>query len=181
MASSTSDSAALDPAALAPGLTVVHGTHGIGTVTGLDTLDIGGATVDVVVVVFSSSGMNSGMTLRVPKPKLKDSGLRGLASRATIDEALALLSTPSKVRHADQYRLVAECNERLATGDLLKTARVARDMFRAATVRETPFSVERTFEDAVRRIADEGALVLDTTPDALEAMIRERLTDDRPA
>ncbi|MEO0619210.1 MAG: CarD family transcriptional regulator [Pseudomonadota bacterium] len=155
---------------------VVHGSHGIGVISGTQSVEAAGITIEMRVVAFEATGM----TLRIPAPRMSESGLRPLVEPHDVEEILALLATRSKVRHADQYRLVAESEQRIATGDIRKTARVARDMFRSPGHRETPYSVERAFNAAVDRLADEIALVLDIdVHDARERVVNQ-LTDERP-
>ncbi|MEL7542701.1 MAG: CarD family transcriptional regulator [Pseudomonadota bacterium] len=166
----------MSDAPFADGSHVVHGSHGIGVISGTQSVEAAGITIEMRVVSFEATGM----TLRIPAPRMGESGLRPLATKGEIDETLSLLATRSKVRHADQYRLVAESEQRIATGDIKKTARVARDMFRSPGHRETPYSVERAFNAAVDRLADEIALVLDIDVNDAREKVVSQLTDERP-
>jgi len=156
---------------------VVHPAHGVGEITGRETLSLGDEQVEVNVIGFARSKL----TLRVPTARLATDGIRPLASSEDINKMMGVLGSRSKVRHADQYRIVALCEEKVNTGDLTATAKVVRDLHRSNSVREIPYSVESTFNLALGRLAEEVALVLGISEDEASEQMTARLTDERPS
>lgn len=155
---------------------VIHPAHGLGQVSGRETLEMAGATLEVSVISFDRNKL----TLRIPTGRLEKDGVRPLASEADVERMLKKLASPSKIQHADQYRMIPTCEEKISTGDLIAIAAVARDLYRAESVREIPYSVESTFKTAVMRLSEEMALVLDITEHEAEERIKAQLTDQRP-
>ena len=66
---------------------VVYPTHGVGRVLGVETQEISGITLDLIVIKFEKDRM----TLRVPVEKAENSGLRKLSTRKVMDSALQTL------------------------------------------------------------------------------------------
>src|SRR5918992_6135966 len=64
---------------------VMHPAHGVGRVERIAVEEVSGASLELVHVAFGGTGL----TLRVPKGKVRSIGLRRIASPALIDEALA--------------------------------------------------------------------------------------------
>ncbi len=158
------------------GKLVIHPAHGLGRISGQETLEMAGTQLDVSVISFTRSKL----TLRIPTARLSQDGVRPLASETDITRMLEKLSSPSKVRQADQYRLVPLCEERINTGDLIKIANVARDLHRSKTVRDIPFSVETTYNTAVMRLREEMALVLGITEEQAHNRIMTQLANSIP-
>ena len=73
---------------------VVYPTQGVGRVLGVETQEISGITLDLIVIAFEKDRM----TLRVPVDKAENSGLRKLSSRKMMDSALATLKGRSRVK-----------------------------------------------------------------------------------
>ena len=57
---------------------VVYPTHGVGRVLGVETQEISGHSLQVIIINFDKDRM----TLRVPVAKAKNSGLRRLSTRS---------------------------------------------------------------------------------------------------
>jgi len=56
---------------------VVYPTHGVGKIVGIETQEISGISLQVIIINFDKDRM----TLRVPVSKAKNSGLRRLSTR----------------------------------------------------------------------------------------------------
>ena len=66
---------------------VVYPTHGVGKIVGIETQEISGISLQVIIINFDKDRM----TLRVPVSKAKNSGLRRLSTRKVMDAALTTL------------------------------------------------------------------------------------------
>src|SRR5436189_4162065 len=107
---------------------VVYPTHGVGKITAIETQEIAGYTLSVIVVLFDKDRM----TLRVPLAKAKGSGLRRLSSRKEMDAALAKLRGRSRAKRTMWSRRAQEYQAKIASGDPASIAEVVRDLFRNA-------------------------------------------------
>jgi CarD family transcriptional regulator len=65
----------------------MHPAHGVGRVERIAVEEVSGYSLDLVHIVFDEARL----TLRVPTTKVRSIGLRRIASRKLIDEALAVL------------------------------------------------------------------------------------------
>src|SRR5215468_12508171 len=83
---------------------VVYPTHGVGRVLGVETQEISGHSLQVIIINFDKDRM----TLRVPVAKAKNSGLRRLSTRKIMDTALATLRGRSRIKRAMWSRRAQE-------------------------------------------------------------------------
>ena len=60
---------------------VVYPTHGVGKVLGVETQEISGISLELIIIKFDKDRM----TLRVPVEKAQNSGLRKLSTRKVMD------------------------------------------------------------------------------------------------
>ena len=65
---------------------VVYPTHGVGKVASIERQRIAGHELELFVITFDRDRM----TLRVPVPKARMSGLRKLSTRTVMDDALGV-------------------------------------------------------------------------------------------
>lgn len=140
---------------------VVYPTHGVGKVLGIETHEISGEKIDLIVVKFEKDRM----TLRVPVGKAQQSGLRRLSSRKMMDSALAALKGRSRVKKTMWSRRAQEYEAKINSGDPVSIAEVVRDLHRADDQPDQSFSEQQMYQAALDRLARELA--------ALEAIDEE--------
>ncbi len=140
---------------------VVYPTHGVGKVLGIETHEISGEKIDLIVVKFEKDRM----TLRVPVGKAQQSGLRRLSSRKMMDSALAALKGRSRVKKTMWSRRAQEYEAKINSGDPVSIAEVVRDLHRADDQPDQSFSERQMYQAALDRLARELA--------ALEAIDEE--------
>src|SRR3977135_134293 len=134
---------------------VLHPTHGVGKILGIETQEIAGHTLNVFVVHFDKDRM----TLRVPLAKAKVSGLRRLSSRKEMDAALAKLRGRSRAKRTMWSRRAQEYQAKIASGDPASIAEVVRDLFRNAGQPEQSYSERQIYQAALDRLVREFAAV----------------------
>jgi CarD family transcriptional regulator len=134
---------------------VVYPTHGVGKITTIETQEIAGHTLSVIVVLFDKDRM----TLRVPLAKAKVSGLRRLSSRKEMDAALSKLRGRSRAKRTMWSRRAQEYQAKIASGDAASIAEVVRDLFRNAGQPEQSYSERQIYQAALDRLVREFAAV----------------------
>jgi CarD family transcriptional regulator len=134
---------------------VVYPTHGVGRVLGVETQEISGHTLHVIIINFDKDRM----TLRVPVAKAKNSGLRRLSTRKIMDTALATLKGRSRIKRAMWSRRAQEYEAKINSGDLVSIAEVVRDLYRSEAQPEQSYSERQLYEAALDRMAREIAAV----------------------
>jgi CarD family transcriptional regulator len=134
---------------------VMHPAHGVGRVERIATEKVSGFRLEFVHVVFDDTQM----TLRAPSNKVRTIGLRRLASRELIDEALAILKTRPKKSNVMWARRAQEYQTKINSGDPRIVAEVVRDLSGNAISGTQSFSERAIYESAVDRLAGEIAAV----------------------
>ena len=132
---------------------VVYPTHGVGRVTCVQTQEISGVSLELIVIKFDKDRM----TLRVPVMKAQNSGLRKLSSRKLMDAALQTLKGRSRVKRTMWSRRAQEYEAKINSGDPVAIAEVVRDLHRGDDQPEQSYSERQMYQAAVERLARELA------------------------
>jgi CarD family transcriptional regulator len=151
---------------------VVYPTHGVGRVQAIELTRIAGHELELFVITFDRDRM----TLRVPVPKAKNSGLRKLSSRSVMDAALGTLRGRAKVKRAMWSRRAQEYEAKINSGDPLAIAEVVRDLHRSANQPDQSYSERQIYEAALERLAAELAAVEAIAPEQATQKL-EKLLD----
>ena len=151
---------------------VVYPTHGVGKVSSIELQRIAGHELELFVITFDRDRM----TLRVPVPKAKKSGLRKLSSPTVMDTALSTLRGRAKVKRAMWSRRAQEYEAKINSGDPISIAEVVRDLHRNANQPDQSYSERQIYEAALERLASELAAVERIEP-AVATQKLEKLLD----
>ncbi|KAA2213306.1 CarD family transcriptional regulator [Pseudoroseomonas oryzae] len=134
---------------------VVYPTHGVGQVQGIESMAVAGAELKVIIVTFEENRM----TLRVPLNKAASSGLRKLANRDMMGEALETLKGRARIKRTMWSRRAQEYEQKINSGDPVQIAEVVRDLHRNAGQPDQSFSERQIYELAMDRLAAEVAAI----------------------
>lgn len=145
---------------------VVYPTHGVGTVQGIEDMEVVGTSLQVITVTFEENRM----TLRVPTNKAATAGLRKLAGPAVVKQALDTLRGRARIKRTMWSRRAQEYEAKINSGDPIAISEVVRDLFRNAGQPDQSFSERQIYEQALDRLAMEFAAIEKT--DKLTAIDR---------
>ncbi|WP_259781739.1 CarD family transcriptional regulator [Aestuariispira ectoiniformans] len=145
---------------------VVYPTHGVGKVQGVESQEIAGETLELIIIEFDKDRM----ILRVPVTKADQSGLRRLSSPDQMKAALKTLKGKSRVRRTMWSRRAQEYEAKINSGDPVAIAEVVRDLFRNANQPDQSYSERQLYQAALDRLAREFAAVEEI--DEEEAAVR---------
>ncbi|GEO80833.1 CarD family transcriptional regulator [Pararhodospirillum oryzae] len=145
----------------APGDYVVYPAHGVGQVLAIEHQTIGGHALDLLVIAFDRDRMK----LRIPVTKVRESGLRRLSTRKTMESALVTLRGKARVKRTMWSRRAQEYEAKINSGDPVSIAEVVRDLYRSATQPEQSYSERQIYELALERLTCELAAI-----EAIDAM-----------
>ena len=156
---------------------VVYPTHGVGKIDKVGPEEIGGHKLDLIYISFDENKM----TLRVPVAQARATGLRKLASKEAMAQAMTILAGRPKVSRLMWAKRAQEFQAKINSGDLKSVAEVCRDLQSAANGSAPSYSQRNVFELAIDRLAGEFAGV--NGLDKAEAIIQltQKLTDGRTA
>jgi CarD family transcriptional regulator len=156
---------------------VVYPTHGVGKIDRIGTEEIGGHRIELICISFDENKM----TLRVPVAQARMTGLRKLATREAMAQAMTILAGRPKVSRMMWAKRAQEFQAKINSGDLKSVAEVCRDLQTVANGSAPSYSQRNLFELAIDRLAGEFAGVVGT--DKAEAIVRltQTLVDGRSA
>ncbi len=134
---------------------IVYPAHGVGRVVGIEKQIVASIDLEVFVIAFEQDKM----TLRVPTAKARSCGMRPLASKAVVDDALKTLTGRARVKRTMWSRRAQEYEAKINSGDLVSIAEVVRDLHRGGDQPEQSYSERQLYESALDRMARELAAV----------------------
>ena len=150
---------------------MVYPTHGVGCVQGVETSEIAGLKLELVVIDF----VRDRMTLRVPIAKATVSGLRCLSTEDVMKDALTRLKGRARVKRTMWSRRAQEYEAKINSGDPLSIAEVVRDLHRKVDQPDQSFSERQIYESALDRLAAELAAVEKIDTDQATVKLEELL------
>jgi CarD family transcriptional regulator len=150
---------------------VVYPTHGVGQVQGIEIMHAAGLELKVIVVTFEENRM----TLRVPLGKAATAGLRMLANKDMMGEAMETLKGRARIKRTMWSRRAQEYEQKINSGDPVQIAEVVRDLHRNAGQPDQSFSERQIYELAMDRLAAEVAALDQTDKAAAMTKLLEHL------
>jgi CarD family transcriptional regulator len=134
---------------------VVYPTHGVGTVQGIEVIEVAGMDHHMIVVTFDENRM----TLRVPVNKVPTAGLRKLFTQKEFEAAIDTLKGRARIKRTMWSRRAQEYEAKINSGDPIQIAEVVRDLQRNAGQPDQSFSERQIYEQALERLAAEYAAI----------------------
>jgi len=159
---------------------VVYPAHGVGRIDRVGFEEIAGHRLNLIHISFEEHHM----TLRIPVAQARAAGLRKIASRKALADALSRLKGRPRASRLMWAKRAQEYLAKINTGDPGALAEVVRDLQSASDGSNSSFSQRNLFELALDRLAGEVAAVNGIAkPDAI-AQLNQTLVDaksDNPA
>lgn len=137
---------------------VVYPAHGVGVVQGIETHEISGTELRVMVIAFEKDKM----VVRLPLNGSTMKKVRKLCTKKELEEALKYLRTPTKVKKMIWSRRAQEYESKINSGDIMSISQVVRDLHRTAAQPEHSYSERQIYQEAVDRLTKEYAAVTHT-------------------
>lgn len=134
---------------------VVYPAHGVGVVQGIETENIAGTELKVLIISFEKDKM----VVRLPLNSSMAKKVRSLCSKEEMEKAIESLRTPSKIKKMMWSRRAQEYEAKINSGDLMSITQVVRDLHRTATQPEHSYSERQIYQEAMDRLMREYAAV----------------------
>ena len=96
---------------------------------------------------------------KAPTGRAEQKGMRRLADKALIEQALRVLKGRARIKRTMWSRRAQEYDAKINSGDLIAVAEVVRDLYRSERQPEQSYSERQLFEQALERMAREIAAV----------------------
>jgi CarD family transcriptional regulator len=147
---------------------VVYPAHGVGTINGIETQNIGGTEMQVFVIALKKDNM----TLRVPTKRALTVGLRAVSSKEYLEEVIKALKSKPKTTKGMWSKRAQEYETKINSGDIVSVAEVVRDLHKNVTDPERSYSERIIYESALNRLSGEFAAIENvSTETAVEKII----------
>jgi CarD family transcriptional regulator len=134
---------------------VVYPAHGVGRVTNIEEQEIAGVKLELYIVDFEKEKLR----LKVPTNRAEQKGMRHLADRALIEQAMKVIRGRARIKRTMWSRRAQEYDAKINSGDVIAVAEVIRDLYRSDRQPEQSYSERQLFEQALGRFARELAAV----------------------
>ncbi len=134
---------------------MVYPAHGVGRITQIEEQEIAGSRLELYIVDFEKEKLR----LKVPTGRAEQKGMRRLADRPLIEQAMRVLKGRARIKRTMWSRRAQEYDAKINSGDLIAVAEVVRDLYRSERQPEQSYSERQLFEQALERMAREIAAV----------------------
>ena len=134
---------------------VVYPKHGVGQITELKKINIGGIDVETYILRFEKDKA-SGMV-----PINKQSHLRPLATINQVNKCISILKSKPKIKRSMWSRRAQEYEAKISSGKIYDLAEVVRDLNKGDDLMvDQSYSERQLFEKAYERILMEFQIIL---------------------
>ena len=149
---------------------VVYPKHGVGQITEIKKINIGGIDVETYVLKFEKDKAN-GMV-----PVNKQSHLRPLATINQVNKCISILKSKPKIKRSMWSRRAQEYEAKISSGKIYDLAEVVRDLNKGDDLMiDQSYSERQLFEKAYDRLLSEFQIILDTTLENTQKKIDKAL------
>ena len=134
---------------------VVYPKHGVGQITEIKKISIGGIDVETYILKFEKDKA-SGMV-----PVNKQSHLRPLASINQVNKCISILKSKPKIKRSMWSRRAQEYEAKISSGKIYDLAEVVRDLNKGDDLMiDQSYSERQLFEKAYERLLSEFQIIL---------------------
>ncbi len=158
---------------------VVYPKHGVGKITEIKKINIGGIDVETYVLKFEKDKAN-GMV-----PVNKQNHLRPLATINQLNKCISILKSKPKIKRSMWSRRAQEYEAKISSGKIYDLAEVVRDLNKGDDLMvDQSYSERQLFEKAYERILSEFQIILnvslDDTQKKLDKALKRNLEKQSP-
>jgi len=149
---------------------VVYPKHGVGQITEVKKINIGGIDVETYVLKFEKDKAN-GMV-----PVNKQSHLRSLASINQVNKCISILKSKPKIKRSMWSRRAQEYESKISSGKIYDLAEVVRDLNKGDDLMiDQSYSERQLFEKAYERLLSEFQIVMNSNLETAQKKIDKAL------
>ena len=149
---------------------VVYPKHGVGQITEIKKINIGGIDVETYVLKFEKDKAN-GMV-----PVNKQSYLRPLATINQVNKCISILKGKPKIKRSMWSRRAQEYEAKISSGKIYDLAEVVRDLNKGDDLMiDQSYSERQLFEKAYDRLLSEFQIVMNSNLEDTQKKIDKAL------
>jgi len=149
---------------------VVYPKHGVGQITEVKKINIGGIDVETYILKFEKDKAN-GMV-----PINKQSHLRPLATINQVNKCISILKSKPKIKRSMWSRRAQEYESKISSGKIYDLAEVVRDLNKGDDIMiDQSYSERQLFEKAYDRLLSEFQIIMNTSMENTQKKIDKAL------
>jgi len=149
---------------------VVYPKHGVGQITEIKKINIGGIDVETYVLKFEKDKAN-GMV-----PVNKQSHLRPLATINQVNKCISILKSKPKIKRSMWSRRAQEYEAKISSGKIYDLAEVVRDLNKGDDLMiDQSYSERQLFEKAYERLLSEFQIIMNSNLENTQKKIDKAL------
>jgi len=149
---------------------VVYPKHGVGQITEIKKINIGGIDVEAYVLKFEKDKAN-GMV-----PINKQSHLRPLATINQVNKCISILKSKPKIKRSMWSRRAQEYEAKISSGKIYDLAEVVRDLNKGDDLMiDQSYSERQLFEKAYDRLLSEFQIIMNSNLENTQKKIDKAL------
>ena len=149
---------------------VVYPKHGVGKITEIKKINIGGIDVETYVLMFEKDKAN-GMV-----PVNKQVHLRPLATINQVNKCISILKSRPKIKRSMWSRRAQEYEAKISSGKIYDLAEVVRDLNKGDDLMiDQSYSERQLFEKAYDRLLSEFQIILNSSSENTQKKIDKAL------
>ena len=149
---------------------VVYPKHGVGQITEVKKINIGGIDVETYVLKFEKDKAN-GMV-----PVNKQSHLRPLATINQVNKCISILKSKPKIKRSMWSRRAQEYESKISSGKIYDLAEVVKDLNKGDDLMiDQSYSERQLFEKAYDRLLSEFQIILNSNLENTQKKIDKAL------
>ena len=146
---------------------IVYPMHGAGVICGIEEKKILGEKKEYYIFKLPCSEIN----IMIPVDSEAAVGIRPIADKTVISDAIKLLGGESSQMDSNWNRRYRDNMEKLKSGDIMKAAEVVRDLMRADRQKNLSSGENKMLANAKRILISEIMLASDMTSDEAQKVI----------
>tara|TARA_Y100000768_G_scaffold369154_1_gene333777 strand:- start:46 stop:879 length:834 start_codon:yes stop_codon:yes gene_type:complete len=149
---------------------VVYPKHGVGQITEIKKINIGGIDVETYILKFEKDKAN-GMV-----PINKQLHLRPLATINQVNKCISILKSKPKIKRSMWSRRAQEYESKISSGKIYDLAEVVRDLNKGDDLMiDQSYSERQLFEKAYDRLLSEFQIIMNATLEITQKKIDKAL------
>ena len=149
---------------------VVYPKHGVGQITEIKKISIGGIDVETYILKFEKDKAN-GMV-----PINKQSHLRPLATINQVNKCISILKSKPKIKRSMWSRRAQEYESKISSGKIYDLAEVVRDLNKGDDLMiDQSYSERQLFEKAYDRLLSEFQIIMNSNHENTQKKIDKAL------
>ncbi len=156
---------------LSEGDWIVHSSHGLGQITGMDTKDLLGDRKVFYVVKTDS------VTYWLPVSESSSDRIRPVASSSKFDEAIKILTDQPKPLNENFRIRLAYIKEQMKDGSLLTKAALIRDMYARDIQKDVHINERKILDNLQKQFINEWAAACGINESEAQSQLRKALKE----